>query len=484
MNSTKTQPNQENVKRHSLRSIVTISMALAIIGGLVACGGGNTGPAPVTTPTSAAKTVVQVNMGDAPADWMLAFSMNINSLALTGSNGTINAVSSGTTMEMMHLMGTMQPLALVSAPQGTYTSASISISSATVMYMDPVTKSVVHKTITGPISATITFTSPIAVGSTPMAIGFDLDLANSVTMDSSGNPKMNPVFHVTSGMQGTGNALDPSNGGIQHMMGAVSSTSGNSFSMTSIQAAQAFTFATNSSTSFDNITSMSMMTSGMLVFVDASMQPDGSLMATKVQSMMNAGGVMSSGVITSVTGLPATQLMMVAQNGAGTGMMSSAFAAGASVNMSANAVFQINQGETDLSNLPFTMTFDARHIYAGQSVMPVSSSGMGTSSGVMGGNPMAGTIASTGVTLEPQGLSGVLATAITSVSRTSFMLALPSDCAFTTLTGATSITVYQQPGTIISGTLPIAGGATVHVFGLLSMDAGQWKMVAARIGLT
>jgi hypothetical protein len=172
----------------------------------------------------------------------------------------------------------------------------------------------------------------------------------------------------------------------------------------------------------------------------------------------------------------------VAQNGVGTGMMSSAFAAGASVNMSANAVFQINQGEMDMSNLPFTMTFDARHIYAGQSVMPVSSSGMGTSSGIMGGNPMGGSIASTGVTLEPQGLNGVLATAITSGLRTSFMLALPSDCAFTTLTGATSITVYQQPGTIISGTSPIAGGATVHVFGLLSMDAGQWKMVAARIG--
>jgi len=481
MKSMKTQTNEADSKRNSLRSIVTMSMALAITGGLVACGGSNTGPAPVTTPTSAAKTVVQVNMGDAPADWMLAFSMNINSLALTGSNGTFSAVSSGMTMEMMHLMGTMQPLALVSAPQGTYTSASISIGSAIVMYMDPATKSVVQKAITGPISAAITFTSPIVVGSTPMAVGFDLDLANSVTMDAGGNPKMNPVFHVTSGMQGAGNPLDSSNGGIQHMMGAVSSASSNLFSMTSLQAAQTFTFATNSSTSFDNITNMSMMTSGMLVLVDASMQPDGSMMATKVQSMMNAGGVMGSGVITSVTGQPATQLMMVAQNGAGTGMMASAFAAGASVSMSGSTVFQINQDEIDMSNLPFTMTFDARHIYAGQSVMPVSSSGMGSSGGMMGGNPTGFSMASTGVTLEPQGLSGVVATTITSGSRTSFILTLPSDCAFTTLTGGTSVIVFQQPGTIVSGTSPIAGGAIVHVFGLLSMDAGHWKVVAAKI---
>ena len=469
-------------QRNSWWSAMAASAALALAGLLTACGSGSSATKnPNPTPT--AKTAVQVNMGDAPADWMLAFSMNISSMSLTGSNGTVSAVSATTPMEMLHLMGTMQPLAMISAPQGSYTGASITIGSATVMYMDPTTKAPMQKTISGPITATVNFSSPITVGSTPMAMGFDLDLASSVTADASGNLSMNPVFHVTTGMQGSGSPLDPTDGGIQQMMGTVSGVSGSSFTMTSMQAAQTFTFATNSSTTFENISSMSMMTNGMLVAVDASLQSDGSLMATKVQSMMNSGGVIGGGIITAVTGQPPTSLTMVMQNGAGTGMMSSDFAAGATIDLSGSTTYEIDEDNVDMSGLPFTPVFDASHIYVGQSVMPISSTGMMSGgSGMMGGSSMGGTITASEVALEPQGLTGTAATAITSGSTTSFTLTLPSDSAFTTLTGATSVTVIQQPQTTVAGTSPIASGSSMHAFGLLFFDAGQWKMVAARMG--
>lgn len=484
MNQQKSRSCQKIVRRPSVSNITTACVALLLAGVLAACGSGSK-TTTTTTPTSpsAGSTSVQVNMGDSPADWMLAFSMNVSSMSLTGSNGSVSVVSSATSMEMMHLMGVMQPLAMVSAPQGSYTGASITIASATVMYMNPTTKSLVQATISGPKTATVTFGSPITVGSTPMAMGFDLDLASSVTADASDNLSMNPVFHVTSGMQGSGSALDPADGGIQQMMGAVSSVSGSSFVMTSMQAAQTFAFKTNSSTIFDNISSMSAMTNGMLVIVDASLQSDGSLMATKVQSMMNSGGVMGGGIVTALTGQPATSLSMVMQNGAGTGMMSSYFAAGAAINLSGSTTYEIDEDNMDMSGLPFTPVFDASHIYAGQSVMPISSGGMMSGSGgMMGGSSMAGTITASNLELEPQGLSGTVATAITSGSSANFTLTLPSDSAFTTLTGATSVTVYQQSETTISGTSPIASGATVHAFGLLFFDAGQWKMVASRIG--
>ena len=137
-------------------------------------------------------------MGDAPADWMLAFSMDINSMSLTGGNGTVNMVSSSTPIEMMHLMGIMQPLAMISMPQGTYTGASVTIGSATVMYMDPTSKTVMQKTISGPMTGDgAAFPSPVTVGSTPIAMGFDLDLAHSVTVDNAGNMSMNPVSDMT-----------------------------------------------------------------------------------------------------------------------------------------------------------------------------------------------------------------------------------------------------------------------------------------------
>ncbi len=472
--------------RIARRSMMAAGSTIVLAGMLTACGGGSgSTTTPITPP--ATNTAVQVNMGDAPADWMLAFSMNITSMSLTGSKGDVSAVSTATPMEMTHLMGTMQPLARVSAPQGTYTGATITIGSATVMYMDPTSKLPVQTTISGPIIAAVIFSTPITVGTTPMAMGFDLDLASSVTGTAGGTLSMNPVFNVTSGMQGSGSPLDPANGCIQQMMGTVSSTSGSSFTMTSLQAAQSFTFMTNSSTTFDNISSMSGMMNGMLLIVDGALQSDGSLMATTVQSMMNSGGVMGGGIMTAVSGATTPTLTMVMQNGTGVGMKSSYFASGASVSTQSSTTYAIDKDNVDISSssLPFTPVFDASHIYAGQSVIPIGSSGMmgaGMGGGMMGGASMGGTITASEVVLEQQGMSGTAGAAINSGSSGSFTLTLPSNSAFTTLTGATSIMVFQQTGTTVSGTSPIASGTPVHAFGLLFFDANQWKMVASRIG--
>lgn len=417
---------------------------------------------------------------------MVAFSMNITGMSLTGSNGSVSVVSTTMPMEMMHLMGTMQPLAMISVPQGTYTSAGITIGSATVLFMDPTTKAPVQQTIAGPMSGTVVFNSPIAVASTPMAIGFDLDLASSVTAGSNGVLSMNPVFRVSYGMQGSGNPTDFSDGGIQQMMGLISGVSGSSFTLTPMQAARSFTFATNSSTLFDG-TSMSAMSSGMLALVDASLQADGSLLATKVQSMMKSGGMMGGGIVTAVTGSPATQLTIVMQNGVGAGMMATYLANGATVDLNGSTLYRMDEDDMDMSVLPFTPVFDASHLYAGQSVMPISSGGMmsgGMGGGMMGGGSTAGTISATTLELEPQGLTGTVATTIQGGSAASFTLTPSPDCAFTTLTGSSSVTVYQQAGTTVAGGLSIASGSTIHSFGLLFYDQGKWKMVASRIGAT
>lgn len=467
-------------------SVTLTGLVLSALAVLNGCSGGPGSSNLISnpSPTSMPKTVVQVNMGDSPADWMLAFSMNITSMSLTGSNGTAMVVSSSMPMEMMHLMGTMQPLAMINAPQGTYSGASITMGSATVLYMDPTTKSPAQATIPGPITGTVTFSSPVTVGSTPMAMGFDLDLASSIAMGSGGILTMNPVFHVSSATQGSGNPADFSDGGIQQMMGSVSGVSGSSFTMSSMQAAQSFTFMTNSSTVFTG-TSMSSMANGMLVVVDATLQSDGSLLASRVQSMMASGGVMGGGIVTAVTGQPPTSLTMVMQNGAGRGMMSSYFAAQSTVTLSGSTTWQIGQDGFATSGLPFSPVFDAGHIYAGQRIMPVSATAMmsgGMGGGMMGGSGSTwGSITASQIVLEPQGMSGTAGVAISSGSTGSFILTLPSDCAFTTLTGATSVMVFQQPQTVVAGTSPLAGGSKIHAFGLMFFDNGQWKMVAMRV---
>lgn len=476
---------------NSLRALLclaAIAITTLLATTLSACGGAGTAATTGTNPTPmpVTTTPVQVNIGDSPADWMLAFSMNINSMTLTGSNGNATVVSTSTPMEMMHLMGTMQPLAMVNAPQGTYTGATVTIGAATVTYMDPTTKTVTQQTMQGPMTGSVTFSTPISVGSAPMAMGFDLDLASSVTQSSNGSLMMNPVFHVTSGAQGSGNPMDYTDGGIGEMMGSISGVSGSSFTMTSMQAFGNFTFATNSSTVFEG-TTMGTMGSGMLVMVDATLQSDGSLLATRVQSMIGSGGMMGGGIVTAETGQPPTSLTLVMQNGVGSGMMTSFLAEGVTVNLATSTTYEMNGDNIDMSGLPFTPVFDGSHIFVGQSVMPISTGGMmsgsgGMGGGMMGGTSMAGSLTASELMLMPQGVTGTASTALTSGSATSFTMTMSSDSAFTTLTGATSVMVFQQKGTIMEGGTTIASGASMHAFGLLFYDGGQWKMVALRMG--
>ena len=144
--------------------LVGISLLL-----LLACGSGtsssqNPNPQPRTT-------ALQVNLGDAPSDRLVAVSMTLGSMALTNSNGgSVTVVSSSTPVEMMHLMGTVEPISLMNVPQGTYSGASISIASAVVMYMDPSTMQLVQKSVSGPMPATINFSPSLTVGSSPMVL--------------------------------------------------------------------------------------------------------------------------------------------------------------------------------------------------------------------------------------------------------------------------------------------------------------------------
>jgi len=128
---------------------------------------------------------VQVNVGDSPSDRVMAFATNITSMTLNNSNGTTTPVISGSTpMEMMHLAGTMQPINVLSIPQGTYTAASITMSSTVVTFMDPTTHTIMQKTVARPSTANVSFSSPMTLGSTPMMVSFDMDMSNSVAIDS------------------------------------------------------------------------------------------------------------------------------------------------------------------------------------------------------------------------------------------------------------------------------------------------------------
>jgi hypothetical protein len=267
--------------RHSryMACFVVIALLLSVLG----CGGGpmsSQNPSPQPQPN--ASSLLQINIGDAPADRLVAASMTIGSMTLSNSGGgTVTVVSSSTPIEIMHLMGTMQPISLMKVPQGTYSGAMVNISSATVIYIAPATGQLAQKQVPGPMTATITFSPTLNVGASPMVLNLDMNMDASVSIDNSGNVSMNPTMTASMGPGGTAGSLDPEHGGMEHMTGTVKNLSGSSFTMSMMQSSQDISVTTDSDTQFAGMGGMGGMSDDMIVMVDAIMREDGSFLAQR-----------------------------------------------------------------------------------------------------------------------------------------------------------------------------------------------------------
>lgn len=454
---------------------------------LAACGGSNSSSnnPPTPPPPVQQNTTVQVNLGDSPSDRVMAFAANITSMTL--SNGSATAppiVSSSMPIEMMHLAGTMQPINVLSIPQGTYTGASITMGSMSVTFMDPLSGTIMQKTLAGPITTNVAFSPSLTLGSTPVVLSFDMNMANSVSIDSSNNVTVTPTFQAVMNNVGAGNGHNPENGMMENVIGSVAGVSGNNFGFSMMQSAQNLTFATTNNTQFENIGGMGMMSGGALIMVDAMLQSDGSIQAQTVDWFEGNGGVMSDGVVGSVTGAPATQIAMVVQDGSGQGMMGSFLSNNVAANLTGSTAYNIDTDGMDMSNLPFDPMFDADHMYPGERVRCISNSAMGNGRGgmgSMGGGGMMGTLNANQCNLEQQGFTGTVSNYTSSGGQATFTLTLAYDCYFAIMTGANAVTVYQQPGTELHGITAISNGQTLEVRGLMFDDGGAFRMVASRV---
>lgn len=262
--------------------------------------------------------------------------------------------------------------------------------------------------------------------------------------------------------------------------GMVGSVSGNTFTLSMMQGMPDVPLTTHAGTHYEGIGGMHGTGHGHLLSIDATMQPDGSWMATRVHSRVGAGGAMAAGVVTSLSGTPPTQLVIVTHDGAGGGMMPGNLAGTTTVNISDATVFALDARDVDLTNLPFTPRFDRSTVSRGQRIETFSTGQM-MQGGGMHGMTGGGTLTATSIYLGQQGLRGTVSGYTQSGSQASFALALPADSAFAKLTGATTVTVYQQGSTRLRGVSNITNGSIVQVRGLLFLDGGVFRLVAGRI---
>ena len=438
---------------------------------LIGCSGGSNSSSS-NSKTGASTQNVVITVGDDPASRIASFTVTIESIKLVPTSGDpVTVVGTPTTIELTQLAGTAFPLGTANIPQGTYKSAQVTISHPTMTMIDPATGDPVTKTLpAGPFTVNVVFDPAVTVGATPVTIHFDMNLLGSVTIDSSGNVLFTPkVLGSMPGPSAPGAPFAP----FQHMLGNLKEVNGTAFTLTTLLGQKMITFQTNSSTVFVGVSGLSQMQPGMLLVVDATLQPDGSFLALKVVGRMMPG---SGGFALGIDGLvysvkaDGSQFQMVMHGGIAPAAMLLTSAPGmlVTVNVTNSTVFKIDDDDIDLTGQ--NPQFDASTLKPGQRVEVASTLSL-ASSGMMLGMP-AFVLNAQQVELEQQGLFGI----VSGINNNTFTLNLPPDSAFATLTKTTTLTVFQQPGTVVKGTL--ASGSSVLVRGLVVND-GTYKIIAS-----
>ncbi|HEY6970961.1 MAG TPA: DUF4382 domain-containing protein, partial [Candidatus Angelobacter sp.] len=157
-------------------------IGLACVLTLTGCGGGN-----VQNPVQATGTMVTLQTGDATNDQIVKFELTISSVILTGAGGTANTsnlLSAPGEVEFTHEAGSFEPLSISHVPPGTYSGATLTVSNPEVVAII----SGVPTKLTATLSSTtvnVTFNPNVTIGSSPMFLNFDLNLASSVTINGT-----------------------------------------------------------------------------------------------------------------------------------------------------------------------------------------------------------------------------------------------------------------------------------------------------------
>jgi hypothetical protein len=404
-------------------------------------------------------TPVTLQTGDAANDQIAKFELTISSIVLTGANGTAdtaNLLSGPAEVEFSHQAAAFEPLSLAHVPAGTYSGATVSVSNPEVVaVVNGVPTKLTASLSSGTI--TVTFSPNITVGSSPMFLNFDLDLANSVTISGT-SATIAAKFNVsTSTVAPNQNNEGDDDGGIEDAHGSVTAIAAPNFTIQT--RTTTLTFATNSSTRFhDGISQLSDLKIGDIVEVDGVTESDGTTkLAINVEREGDHNGEEAEGLISALDS-PLSKITIVHQMDS-TGTSNSPVTV--DIGVTSNTVFSTRFDKLNLSTAPL---FDATHIGKGQRIEVDASTS-------------ATPLVAAKVKLREQALIGTVA-ASPAPTTAGFTLNVSPTSAFGTLSGATTVNVVLANGANLR-TTPTAG-ATIRARGLVFVNGTAYTLVAVR----
>jgi hypothetical protein len=454
-----------------------LSRFLGVVASLAAAAGLVLGCSSSTTPglgtnISSAAITVPVLITDAPSDQLVSFSLTLNSIVLTDTAGnTASILPSATTIEICHLNGVQAPLVTASIPADTYTSATFTFSNPAITYINSSGVAVVATPTLTTTTYKLTFPTPITVSNSSTSLLVDLLAGQSVNISGT-TVTVTPIFSLKPLPAASAVPPTSQNGTGMQQMATVVSVSGTSVVLQPGSGAD-FTVTTNSSTLLQGFSSLSALTAGELVQVDFIVQSGGVYLATRIQLVTPTPTGqppvnLLSGPVTKVS---TGSFNMVLMQGLGPAVAPTATAAASVFTVTdTGATFAITPQFVSLAGLPFTPTFTAANLVAGQAVGVVASSVTGS------------TAVASNVYLVPQTIGGTVTAVATSGSWTAYTLTLNSGSAFSSLSGATTVTVYTNTATApppgVTAPPAIVAGSAVRFNGLIFNTGSGFAMVA------
>lgn len=448
-------------------------------------------------PTGANSTTIVVLATSTANDRLSQFQIQFTGISLATQSGkTVSILSTPVYPELLHLNGISEPIASAVIPRDTYTSATVALGTALFVCtsFDPTNGLQTSTFVYGQVpdsSITVTLPAPITVSGSAMGILVDLDVTKSAAysgcLGGTGTSfAITPTFTVAS-LPISDSPTSTANGMATGMHGMIDNAPSGTGAF-SVSGADGpglsgvdWQVSTDGGTEFQGIASAAELAQGMPVDMDVAIQPDGSLLATRV-SVYDTETV-DLNVFTGPMNFVSTayqSFSLIGQEQQGYLDNTSFYSGGEPIN-ARNAIFQIAGPSNRRSNLPFNASFDAATMVPGQNVsvtshVPIFSGGA---------LPVAT------VTLMPQTVNGTVRSISSAGDYTTYAVSLASYDPFPDLASQPGQAVsLRRPGTIIVyagadtqalNLYPMAVGSIGRFYGQVFNDQGTLRMDCLQI---
>jgi hypothetical protein len=279
---------------------IGVFLAICAVVGLSSCSGSMSSP----TPQAGQASVFTVGT-DAPLPSVVSCEVNVTGISLNNGGTAVSVLAQPAIVDFAQLSGLHQLLDLTAVPTGTYTSATLTIASPVIGYINtsvtPPTISTINGTLTQS-TVTVNFAQPVMVTNADLfGLRMEFDLRQSLETDANGQVTgtVNPVFEVA--LLNSTDAqvsIDDFHGGVVGVTGA------NSFTIQGPHGRQ-WTVDTSASTMLDDPnTPISSFTTNTIVEVSGTLDPvSHDIVASEVEVVSNNGFYLG-GLFTNIRPTP------------------------------------------------------------------------------------------------------------------------------------------------------------------------------------